>query len=205
MLVTLKLLRNATTLQQVRKAHSIAYIGNPVLRATAKPLAKSEITDSSTRKLISGMKHALREEAGIGLAAPQVSALKQLIILEIPVSPLLPNVQHVPFTVLINPQVEVVDNAYISVWESCLSVPGYWGAVNRHKVVRVQFLDTNGAERTMEASGLIAAVVQHETDHLHGKIFLDRLSGLSSLVFEEVFQNTYMEESCKMAGGFRYL
>ena len=124
--------------------------------------------DEDLRTLISDMFETMYEAPGIGLAATQVDVHKRLLVTD--VSP----DRSEPY-VLINPEIVEKDGVTVTD-EGCLSVPGYYESVERAEHIRVRFLDRNGDETEMEAEGLLAVCIQHEMDHLDGKLFVDYLS-----------------------------
>lgn len=166
----------------------IAKLGNPVLRRMAEPVPAEEIASRPFQELIDGMFEAMYEADGIGLAAPQVSVSRQLVVMG------LPGEAGFPETVLINPRIVHYGPQLTENWEGCLSVDGLRGKVTRPSMVRVQALDRTGAPVDFEASGLYAVCIQHETDHLMGKVFLDRMTDLSSLTQLEEFDHYWRKE-----------
>ncbi|SFL93912.1 peptide deformylase [Marinobacter zhejiangensis] len=141
---------------------------DPRLRTIAKPV--TEVTDE-TRKLIDDMFETMYDAPGIGLAATQVDVHKQIIVMDL-------SEDHNEPLVLINPEVEVLDGDAEKMQEGCLSVPGFYEDVERIEHVRVKALDRNGEAFELEATGLLAVCIQHEMDHLNGKLFVDYLSSL---------------------------
>jgi peptide deformylase len=135
------------------------------LRTKAVPVMA---VDEDLRTLISDMFETMYEAPGIGLAATQVDVHKRLLVTD--VSP----DRSEPY-VLINPEIVEKDGVTVTD-EGCLSVPGYYESVERAEHIRVRFLDRNGDETEMEAEGLLAVCIQHEMDHLDGKLFVDYLS-----------------------------
>jgi len=173
---------NATMLQRIGsalKSPKVVKFGHPSLAGVAAPFTKQEIADLETTKLIHNMRKAMEKENGIGIAAPQLSVSKQLFLVDVPSDPKCPRLQAVPFMPLFNPKWWPMDNAKFEHWESCLSVPDMWGLVERYKKVKVSFLDQNGKEKLLVATGTIAGLFQHEGDHLVGVTFLQRLKSLS--------------------------
>jgi len=161
----------------------IAQLGEPVLRAPARPLRADEIGSAATRSLIADMIETMRDADGAGLAAPQVYEPLQLCVIELANNPRYPNLEPIPLLVLINPTVtpltngagaELPDAEAIWVYEGCLSVPGLRGRVRRPRKVRVQGLDSEGRALDLVWEGFRAAVVQHEVDHLNATLFVDR-------------------------------
>jgi peptide deformylase len=121
------------------------------------------------------------EYDGVGLAAVQVHEAKQIAVLEVANNPRYPDKQAVPLTVLINLKITPLSAEMEEDWEGCLSVPEMRGRVPRYRNIRVQAFNAKGEELIFEASGFHARVVQHEWDHLQGKVYLDRMRDLSTL------------------------
>ena len=138
---------------------------DPRLRTKATPV---EVVDDELRRLIDDMFETMYEAPGIGLAATQVDVHKRLLVTD--VSP----DKSEPY-VLINPEIIEKDGVTVTD-EGCLSVPGYYEEVERAEHIRVRFLDRKGDTQEMEAEGLLAVCIQHEMDHLDGKLFVDYLS-----------------------------
>ncbi|GAB2697852.1 MAG: peptide deformylase [Aliiglaciecola sp.] len=137
------------------------------LRTVAKPVEK---VDGEITKLVEDMFETMREENGIGLAATQVNVHKRVVVMDISED------QNTP-RVFINPEIIEMDGEAISE-EGCLSVPNNYAKVERAEHVIVKALDAEGKEFTLEADGLLAICIQHELDHLKGKLFVDYLSPL---------------------------
>jgi peptide deformylase len=128
------------------------------------------------------------EAEGIGLAAPQVSRSQQVVVMDCP------GEGGFPQTVLINPKIVFYGPQQVENWEGCLSVDGLRGKVSRPSMIRVQALDRQGEPLDFEASGLFSVCIQHELDHLIGKVFLDRMSELSSLTQLEEFDRFWKQD-----------
>lgn len=141
---------------------------DPRLRTIAKPV---DIVDDAVRALIDDMFETMYEAPGIGLAATQVNVHKQLIVIDISEDKSEP-------LVFINPALEVLDDALSDYDEGCLSVPGFYETVSRPSRVKIHAIDRNGNTFEMIADGLLATCIQHEMDHLNGKLFVDYLSTL---------------------------
>jgi peptide deformylase len=138
---------------------------DPRLRKKAAPVA---VVDDALRQLIDDMFETMYEAPGIGLAATQVNVHRRLLVAD--VSPEKDEPQ-----VLINPQILEKDGTTITE-EGCLSVPGYYEEVERAEHIKVRYLDRDGNEQESEFEGLLAVCVQHEMDHLEGRLFVDYLS-----------------------------
>ena len=161
----------------------IAQLGEPVLRRVARELTPAEIRSPATRALIEDLIETMHDADGAGLAAPQIYESVQLVVIEVRSNPRYPNVDPIPLTVLANPKLtplvsapggELRDEDSIWLYEGCLSVSGVRGRVQRPRCVRVQALDAEGEPVDQVWEGFRAAVVQHETDHLFGTLFVDR-------------------------------
>lgn len=161
----------------------VAQLGNPVLRKAAEPVPWEAVTSRETRRLIDDMIETMREYAGAGLAAPQVHESVRIIVLETMRNERYPDAPNVPLTVVINPKITAFSEEVEEGWEGCLSLTDLWGRVRRAKSVTVEGLDREGAPLKIDADGFFARALQHEIDHLHGKVFVDRMSDLSSLSF----------------------
>lgn len=141
--------------------------GHPLLRQKAEPVEK---IDDEIISVIDGMKKALETEGGIGLAAPQVGVMKQIFLVDLTKS-------DQPHKVaLINPKIIFKSLDTVPYEEGCLSIPDVWGDVIRPKKIKIKGQLTNGTSMIIEADGMYARVLQHEYDHLLGKLFIDYLS-----------------------------
>jgi peptide deformylase len=141
---------------------------DPRLRTRARPV--EQVTDA-TRALIDDMFETMYDAPGIGLAATQVDVHERILVIDL-------SEDHSQPEVFINPEVTVLDPELGEYDEGCLSVPGFYETVNRPRRVRVTALDRNGDPFTRELEGLLAICLQHEIDHLDGKLFVDYLSPL---------------------------
>jgi peptide deformylase len=159
----------------------VARLGHPVLRAGARPLSAKEIASPDMQRFIDDMVETMREYSGVGLAAVQVHEPIQLAVLEVSDNPRYPEKPAVPLSVLINPRIEPLVEDSEEDWEGCLSVPDMRGKVPRFMKIRVRALDERGRELDFIASDFHARVIQHEVDHLNGKVYLDRMEGLETL------------------------
>ncbi len=142
---------------------------DPVLKKKASPVSQ---VDDSIRTLVNDMFETMYAADGVGLAAPQVGVLKQVIVLD--TTPRQPESKPVA---MINPRI-IAKEGTTRYSEGCLSVPGEAEEIERAARITVKFLDVVGEEQTLEADGLLAVAIQHETDHLYGTMFVDYLSPL---------------------------
>ncbi len=161
----------------------VARLGNPVLRGVAEDVPPDRLSATPLQKLIDDMIETMKEHDGVGLAAVQVHESKKIAVLEVADNPRYPHKPKVPLTVLINPQITPLSDEMEEDWEGCLSIPELRGRVPRHRSIRVRARDRDGKELDFLASGFHARVIQHEWDHLHGKLFLDRMRDLSTLTY----------------------
>ena len=134
------------------------------------------------QRLIDDMFDTMHEYVGIGLAAPQVHQERRLFVAGVDD----PNSTMQP-VVMINPEIEVLDDEKEEDWEGCLSIPDIRGKVLRAKNIRVRSLDRHGKLQQLTANGFPARVIQHETDHLNGVLFVDRMTSFESLTFLEEY------------------
>jgi len=141
---------------------------DPRLRTIAKPVTQF---DSALHRLIDDMFETMYEAPGIGLAATQINIHRQLIVMDVSEN------KDTPL-VFINPSIETLDQQTQSYEEGCLSVPGFHESVTRPKHIRITALNRDGESFTIEDSDILAVCIQHEMDHLNGKLFVDYLSPL---------------------------
>jgi peptide deformylase len=162
----------------------IVQAGEPVLRQRARRLSTGEIRSREVQRLIESMRETMYDAPGVGLAAPQVGLPLQLAVIEDKpeytrdaTAALLKERERepVPFHVIINPKVTPDEGGEAVFFEGCLSVAGFTAVVARARRVTVDCLDHNGKERSIEARGWYARILQHEIDHLHGTLYLDRM------------------------------
>jgi peptide deformylase len=171
----------------------VARLGNPVLRKIAAPLTPREIQSPSFQKFIDDMIETMKEYDGVGLAADQVHESKQIAVLEVAENPRYPDKPNVPLTVLINPKISPLTDEMEEDWEGCLSIPDIRGRVPRHKSIQVQARNREGKPLEFIAVDFHARVIQHEWDHLNGKVYLDRMRDFSTLTFLTEFARYWMQ------------
>jgi peptide deformylase len=162
----------------------IVQAGDPVLRRRARAIAPDELASPRLQALIEAMRDTMRDAPGVGLAAPQIGESLQLAVIEDP-SELQAGLtaaqrtergrEPVPFHVLVNPVLTVLDAEPIEHFEGCLSVAGQVMVVPRAREVRVDALDEHGAPWSRVATGWYARILQHEIDHLYGGLCIDRM------------------------------
>jgi peptide deformylase len=165
----------------------VARIGHPVVRTAARPLGVEEVRSAEVQRLLDDMVATMHEYDGVGLAAPQVHVGLRIAVIEVSTSDERSE-QAVPLTFLINPEVTPLGSSGLLGWEGCLSVPGLRGQVPRRVAVRLSALDREGRPFVVEARGFFARVIQHECDHLDGKVYLDHMRDMRSLSFLDEFE-----------------
>ena len=162
----------------------IVQAGDPVLRVPARPLSLDEIQSPTIQQLILDMRETMRAAPGVGLAAPQIGLGLQLAVIEdapeyqanaTPAELAERERAVVPFHVIINPVLTLEPGAPAEFFEGCLSVDGWMALVPRAAAVRVEALDENGRDVRITARGWHARILQHEIDHLHGTLCVDRM------------------------------
>jgi len=170
----------------------VARMGHPVLREKARVVEPAEIVSPTFQRLIDDMFETMREYAGIGLAAPQIHESVRLFVAGLRSSKLtgaMSDDDEMPFVALINPVITPVaapGKTAIEMdtdWEGCLSIPDIRGMVERPSAISVTAFNRLGKKIVLQASGLPARVIQHETDHLDGVLFFDRMKTFETLTF----------------------
>jgi peptide deformylase len=170
----------------------VARLGHPVLRKVTEQVPQPELQSLAMQKFIDDMIETMNEYEGVGLAADQVHESKQIAVLEVADNPRYPQKPRVPLTVLVNPKITPLSEEMEEDWEGCLSVPDLRGLVPRHKSIHVQAWDRTGNELDFVANDFHARVIQHEFDHLNGKVYLDRMRDFSTLTFLQEFARYWM-------------
>lgn len=157
-------------------------MGHPVLRARAQPLDPADIDTPKVQRLIDDMFETMHDSQGIGLAGPQVHESIRLFVAGVDDSD-----GAMSPVVVINPEVTPVGSRVEEDWEGCLSIPDIRGRVPRATDIRLRAFDRHGQVISLNANGFPARVLQHETDHLDGVLFFDRMTELESLTFLEEY------------------
>jgi peptide deformylase len=170
----------------------VARLGHPVLRQAAAPVPPQRIRHPDTQRLIDDMIETMREYSGAGLAASQVHVLQQICVIEVHGNPRYPEAPAIPLTVLVNPVVTPLTGETQDGWEGCLSVPDMRGMVPRYTTVRLEAWDREGQRLDLTARDFFARVIQHEADHLHGIVYLDRMKDLSTLTHLAEWQRHWL-------------
>lgn len=159
----------------------VARLGHPVIRTPAQAVPKETIASPAMQRVIDDMIETMREYEGVGLAAPQVHLSKQIVAIEVQANRRYPGEGPIPLTVLINPRILNASKRQLDDWEGCLSIHEFRGRVPRAESLEVEAYNRKGEKARFRAEGFFARVIQHECDHLAGKVFLDRMPNLTSL------------------------
>ena len=171
----------------------VTRLGHPVLRKVTEKVSAADLKSAATQQFIDDMIVTMKEYDGVGLAADQVFASKQIAVLEVAENPRYPDKPKVPMTVLVNPQITPLSDETEEDWEGCLSIPDLRGRVPRYKSIHVQALDRNGKKLNFEAHDFHARVIQHEFDHLNGKVYLDRMKDFTTLTCLQEFTRYWLK------------
>jgi peptide deformylase len=169
----------------------VARMGHPVLRAKARSLDRADIKSATVQRLIDDMIETMQEYHGVGLAGPQVHEGLRVFVatldagrdVETPSEPI----------AIINPEITPVANDLVEDWEGCLSIPDIRGRVPRLREIKLRAFDRNGERMEIRASNFSARVIQHETDHLDGILFFDRMKSFESLTFLDEYSRYWVK------------
>lgn len=160
----------------------VCQVGDPVLRTATKPVEVEHLDSPEIKQVILQMKQVMKRYDSVGLAAPQIGIPLSMILLEF--SPkrkeqfgaevyAAREMSTLPLTLVINPKMDVIDYSKVELPESCESIRGYSAVVPRYKAVRLSGMDEKGEPVVLEKKGWLARIIQHEMDHLHGKLYID--------------------------------
>jgi peptide deformylase len=190
----------------------IVQVGDPVLRQAARSLSPDEIRSVQIQQLIELMRETMRDAPGVGLAAPQVGEAIRLVVIEdraeytaqVPAEQLAERERvPVPFQVLANPTLTVVGDETRLFFEGCLSLSGFVALTPRARSIRVEALDERAEPVRIEATGWFARILQHETDHLNGKLYVDRMlsrSFMSEANYSRQWRTEPIDRICAALG-----
>lgn len=174
---------------------SVIRMGHPTLKKVAELVTQEELSSEWLKELLVDMHDTMKIEGGIGIAAPQIDVSKQVALIEIPKdNERYGNLPPSPLITIINPMIHYLTSEKQSFFEGCLSVPGLRGLVERPKSIRVDYLDEFGNKQTIEAHDFLATVFQHELDHLFGKIYIERMSDISTLTYNEEYSQYHLKK-----------
>jgi len=170
----------------------IAKLGNPVLREKARPVLETDCLTPEFQTFLDDMIETMEELDGLGLAAPQVSRSLAVIVIKSQGNLRYPEVPTLPLLVLMNPKITHLSEEMTEGWEGCLSIQNLRGKVKRHARISVSGQDRDMKPIALDVEGFLAIVLQHEIDHLKGKVFLDRMGDLSTLTHLAEFNQYWM-------------
>jgi peptide deformylase len=168
----------------------VARMGHPVLRQRGRPLEKSELHDPLLQKLIDDMIDTMHEYSGVGLAAPQVHEGLRLFVALLEEDP----DSKTQATVVINPEITALTSSREEGWEGCLSIPDIRGMVPRFTDINLRALDREGNRIELRLKKFPARVAQHETDHVDGVLFFDRMTSMQSLTYLDEYSRFHAKD-----------
>lgn len=168
----------------------VARMGHPVLRKRGKTLDKSDLRNPDVQKFMDDMIDTMYEYHGVGLAAPQVHESLSIFVAMLDEDP----TEKSEATVFVNPVIVPAGDATEEGWEGCLSIPDIRGMVPRHVAITLKALDRQGKAVELALKGFPARVAQHETDHLHGVLFFDRMTSMQSLTFLDEYSRYHAKD-----------
>jgi len=167
----------------------VSRLGHPVLRQKTRAVERNEIKDPRFQKFLDDMVETMHEYNGVGLAGPQVHEGVRVFVA------MLDSGEDAEPSIIINPTIAPADDRIIEGWEGCLSIPDLRGLVPRARKIVVKALDRQGRALEIEAEDFPARVIQHETDHLDGILFLDRMRSMASLTFLDEYARFHAVDS----------
>ena len=167
----------------------VSRLGHPVLRRKADSVTQKTLESPVIQTLIDNMIATMAEYHGVGLAAPQVHESLLIAVIESTGSR-----GDIPLTVLVNPDITILEEQMIEDWEGCLSIPDMRGRVPRYRKLRVDGLDRFGKKVNFVAEDFFARVVQHEFDHLMGHLYIDRMRDFKTLTHFDEFQRFWLPQ-----------
>ena len=170
----------------------VARMGHPVLRARARAIERNDIGTAPVQELIDDMLDTMAEYHGVGLAAPQVHEGLRIFVASLDAGE---DGDGEPEPhVIINPEISVVGSDIVEDWEGCLSIPDVRGRVPREREINVRALNRHGERIQLNAHDFAARVIQHETDHLDGILFFDRMRSFESLTFLDEYSRYWTKD-----------
>jgi peptide deformylase len=168
----------------------VARMGHPVLRAPARAISPADLRHPLTQKLIDDMIDTMHEYHGVGLAAPQIHEGLRLFVALLDEEPS----KDSEAVVVVNPEIVANGDTREEGWEGCLSIPDIRGMVPRFTDINVRALDRNGKKMELRLNNFAARVAQHETDHLDGVLFFDRMTSMQSLTFLDEYSRFHAKD-----------
>ena len=175
----------------------VSRLGHPVLRTAAQPIDPKTIATPGVQRLIDDMFDTMQEYSGVGLAAPQVHESVRVFVAGIrsrPIGAEISDDEDMPLMALVNPEITLIGAASELGWEGCLSIPDIRGRVPRAREIRLRGFDREGARIDMPLRDFPARVALHETDHLDGILFFDRMRTFESLTFLDEYSRYHVKD-----------
>ena len=169
-------------------------IGNPVLRNPCREVELQKIQMGDYGSFIQDMIEAMRDAEGVGLAANQVGRDLKIIVLECKLNPRYPEEKSIPLAVYFNPKIISSSKETVKAWEGCLSIPGYRGAVSRYEKIIFEAVTPDGKKVREEVQGFHARIIQHEVDHIEGRVYMDRMNGVMEWMHLEEFNRQMQQD-----------
>jgi peptide deformylase len=163
----------------------ISQLGDPVLRQISQPVYN--VQEAWVQTLIDDLITTLRQSNGVGIAAPQVANSHRLLIVASHANARYPNAPDMEPTPMINPHIVSHSDEVVKDWEGCLSIPGIRGLVPRYTEIEIEYTTRDGKLKHERFSGFVARIIQHELDHLEGKVFLDRLESVQDIITDQEY------------------
>lgn len=160
-------------------------MGHPTLREVAQDVPLHEIKTEEFRNLIKDLYETMKAEGGIGIAAPQINVSKKVTLIELPDNSRYGTMKGSPLFIIVNPKISYLTEEKQGFWEGCLSVPGLRGYVERPKKVKIEYYDEKAEQQELIVEDFLATVFQHELDHLFGKLYVDRITDMTKLSYNE--------------------
>ena len=172
----------------------VAHMGHPVLRGKARAIERADIKSPSVQRLIDDMIETMTEYHGVGLAAPQVHEGLRLFVAALDADADTDESERRDPIAIINPEIVPIGSDVVEDWEGCLSIPDIRGRVPRARAITVRAYDRHGERIELHAHDFPARVMQHETDHLDGILFFDRMRSLESLTFLNEYARYWVKD-----------
>jgi peptide deformylase len=169
----------------------VARMGHPVLREKARPIERLQITAPATQRLIDDMIETMMEYHGVGLAAPQIHEGVRLFVASLDAG----DEEDTEPIAIINPEIVPVGSEVVEDWEGCLSIPDIRGRVPRARDIRLRAYNRAAERIELNVSNYSARVIQHETDHLDGILFFDRMRAFDSLTFLDEYSRYWIRDA----------
>lgn len=164
-------------------------MGNPLLFKKSEPILAHEFGSQSLKDLVQDLEDTRLHYGGLGIAAPQIGVLKQVVIIQYDAdNSRYQNMGDCPLTVIINPTINVIGDETSTFMEGCLSVPGLKGEVIRPSKIKYEYFDLDGNKISGEDDGFFARVIQHECDHLQGLLYPMHITNFTKFGFIDEFQ-----------------